>query len=222
MTLNKTADEKRGEVVRLIERRDAMQTELDALAGVLESHGVTMDTALVTEDGFPRADIDVAQIRMVRTQIIRLKNDYRALMGQIEQGLGAYFQSANGEAVNGGSTADKTSTSTNPTDKPTTNESTNESTFESTNELPPFARIQSVEDNSPAAQAGLLAEDRVCRFGLVDATNHRNLTRLATVVATHAEIPITVVRGSDRMDLMLIPDANWGGRGSIGCHLVPL
>ena len=42
-------------------KKKDMEAEFSALGGVLESHGVNMDTPLMTPDGFPRADLDVAQ-----------------------------------------------------------------------------------------------------------------------------------------------------------------
>ena len=38
-----------------------MEEELKALSSVLDSHGVDMNTSLLTADGFPRSDLDVAQ-----------------------------------------------------------------------------------------------------------------------------------------------------------------
>ena len=43
-----------------------------------------MNTGLTTFDGFPRADIDVAQIRTTRARIVRLKNDYKDVMAKLE------------------------------------------------------------------------------------------------------------------------------------------
>lgn len=45
----------------LLRRKEDLEAELKALGAVLDSHGVNMDTPLLTRDGFPRADIDVAQ-----------------------------------------------------------------------------------------------------------------------------------------------------------------
>lgn len=42
-------------------KKDDMEAELKALGSVLDSHGVDMQTPLLTRDGFPRADLDVAQ-----------------------------------------------------------------------------------------------------------------------------------------------------------------
>ncbi|KAF4510730.1 hypothetical protein G6O67_002600 [Ophiocordyceps sinensis] len=62
----------RSSFAELQQRKDDLEAELKALGGVLDSHGVGMDTPLVTGDGFPRADLDVAQIRTTRARIIRL------------------------------------------------------------------------------------------------------------------------------------------------------
>lgn len=42
-------------------KKENMEEELKALSSVLDSHGVDMNTSLLTADGFPRSDLDVAQ-----------------------------------------------------------------------------------------------------------------------------------------------------------------
>ncbi|GMM29880.1 hypothetical protein DAMA08_026250 [Martiniozyma asiatica (nom. inval.)] len=42
-----------------------------------------MNTNLVTPDGFPRNDIDVAQIRFCRAKILRLQNDYKWVSNEL-------------------------------------------------------------------------------------------------------------------------------------------
>lgn len=46
----------------------------------------------------------------------------------------------------------------------------------------PFAKVDSVMPNSPAAVAGLEPDDEIVSFGSVDWTNHENLARIARVV----------------------------------------
>ncbi|ONH72012.1 hypothetical protein BOH78_4075 [Pichia kudriavzevii] len=58
------------------------RSEIDADLAVLFDHlqnklHANMDTELLTLDGFPRADIDVLQIRLCRAKIIKLQNDYK-------------------------------------------------------------------------------------------------------------------------------------------------
>lgn len=36
-----------------------------------------MNTSLLTLDGYPRSDIDVVQVRLCRSKIIKLQNDYK-------------------------------------------------------------------------------------------------------------------------------------------------
>ena len=45
----------------LMIQKDKLEEELKALGSVLDSHGANMNTSLTTFDGYPRADIDVAQ-----------------------------------------------------------------------------------------------------------------------------------------------------------------
>ena len=42
-------------------KKKDIEAEFKALSSVLESHGVDMNTPLMTPDGFPRADLDIAQ-----------------------------------------------------------------------------------------------------------------------------------------------------------------
>ena len=72
---------------QLIARKDDLEAELKALGAVLDSHGVTMQTSLTTFDGYPRSDIDVAQVRVTRARIITLRNDWKDVMDRIEKGL---------------------------------------------------------------------------------------------------------------------------------------
>lgn len=50
-----------------------------------------MSTALIDPEGFPRSDIDVASIRTARSQINRLRNDLKEVIGNmsklLEKGL---------------------------------------------------------------------------------------------------------------------------------------
>lgn len=189
-------------------------------------HGVNMNTSLISFDGYPRADIDVAQIRTTRARIVRLKNDYKGLMARIESALQDHW--ANAAALppppppNGASSA----TQTNTLDLGAAGNTTGGRVVLET----PFAKVNSVVPSSPAATAGLKAGDKITKFGDVDWMNHEKLARVAQTVQQNEgrEIMVKIIRiaaiggGDERLEVRLTPSHNWGGRGMLGCHLLPL
>lgn len=87
----------------------------------------------------------------------------------------------------------------------------------------PFAKIETVEGLSPAAEAGCAPGDLILAFGSVNQSNHRHLSALAELVQDHAHqrISVVVLRHQERLELDLIPNPDWPGRGALGCHIVP-
>lgn len=160
---------------QLIAEKQNLEAELSALSSVLDSHGVDMKTALTTFDGFPRSDIDVAQIRTTRARIIHLKTDHKALMARLEDTVHAQF--AAGKApediprdgvrpfVNGAAAV-----SPAPVVEP------------------PFARVNSVVTGSPAAESGLEAGDKIVSFGAVNWQNHERLAKVAQAVQQNENV----------------------------------
>ncbi|EKM49487.1 uncharacterized protein PHACADRAFT_264995 [Phanerochaete carnosa HHB-10118-sp] len=159
-----------------------------------------MQTPLVDADGFPRADIDVWEVRHARVRIIELRNDLRDVMDSIAKGLqGVYDPSLVAEKDHGVS------------DSP---------------ELHPFARVDGIAPGSPAATAGLLREDLILSFGNLTKSSFTSntLQPLATFVALqeNREISVKVLRAADEIaTLTFVPRTGWGGRGLLGCHIVP-
>ncbi|EMD87106.1 hypothetical protein COCC4DRAFT_73030 [Bipolaris maydis ATCC 48331] len=198
----------------LIAEKDRVEAELKALGQVLDSHGVRMSTGLTTLDGFPRSDIDVAQIRTTRARIIWLKNDYKDLMSRIEKGLHEHHARL-AEQANNPAAASQTQPEANA--PPATLEA-------------PFAKVNSVVAGSPAETAGLRVGDTITKFGWIDWTNHERLSRVAEVVSQNEGVPIAVkalrpnVSGgpAESVQMQLTPRRNWGGRGLLGCHLLPM
>ncbi|KAF3033094.1 putative 26S proteasome regulatory subunit [Didymella heteroderae] len=201
----------------LIAEKDRVEAELKALGQVLDSHGVNMNTGLTTFDGFPRSDIDVPQktVRTTRARIIRLKNDYKDLISRIEKGLHEHHARLAEQAQNNPMAASQAQAG----------QSTPPAALEA-----PFAKVNSVISGSPADEAGLKVGDNITKFGWVDWTNHERLGRVAEAVSQNEGIPITVkaLRPSnsgspaETVQMQLTPRGNWGGRGLLGCHLLPL
>ncbi|CCC06454.1 hypothetical protein SMACR_04845 [Sordaria macrospora] len=196
-------------------KKDAIEGELKALGGVLDSHGVDMNTNLLTPDGFPRSDLDVAQIRTTRSRIIHLRNDYKELMNLIEKRLHEHFASIKD---------DDEESAPIPTDQSAPLPDSVPEVLEQ-----PFAKVNSVVDNSPAATAGLKAGDLIRSFGYVNLSNHDNLRKVAECVQGNEgqNILVKVSRSTagtrtQELRLTLTPRRDWGGRGMLGCHIFPL
>lgn len=113
----------------------------------------------------------------------------------------------------------------------------------------PFAKVNSVAPNSPAQQAGLQAGDEIRNFGYVNRSNHDGLKKVAECVQGNEGVcftqshdplllhPLTVcqqgnvfikvsrpdgVARRQELRLTLTPRKDWGGRGMLGCHILPL
>ncbi|KIP08075.1 hypothetical protein PHLGIDRAFT_104800 [Phlebiopsis gigantea 11061_1 CR5-6] len=189
------------QVRALVLRKDAIEAEIDAQASVLKTNNVTMQSPLVDPEGFPRADIDVWEVRHARVRIIELRNDLKDIMDQIMKGLqGVYDPAIVAEA--------------------------SQSETSSPSGMKPFAKVDGVAPGSPAVAAGLLKEDLILSFGSLTQSSFsaNSLQPLASLAAAHEnrEVPVQILRGKDEiLTLKLLPRKGWGGRGLLGCHIVP-
>ncbi|KAG6005139.1 hypothetical protein E4U21_000393 [Claviceps maximensis] len=205
-------------LAELQHKKARLEQELEALSGILEIQGVNMQTPLTTSDGFPRSDIDVAKIRTARARIIRLKNDYKDLMAEIEKHLHEHFASL-GEDVENDS--DPGQAGVNGVAMMPDSE-----VFDLDE---PFAKVNTVAADSPADRAGLKQGDMIRNFGYVNKTNHDNLSKVAECVQGNEgrHVFVKISRASNaaqrqELRLTLTPTRDWGGRGLLGCHIVPL
>ncbi|OQD82480.1 hypothetical protein PENANT_c021G01897 [Penicillium antarcticum] len=207
----------------LMQEKQRLEDELKALSAVLDSHGVRMTSSLTTFDGYPRDDIDIAQVRTTRVRIIHLRNDHKAVMEQLEKGIHAHF-------ANLQNTPDARPTTNGTGAAPPAQPTTQPAAAASATPGTAFAKVNSVVPGSPADQAGLKAGDVIRSFGNINWLNHERLSKVAETVQQNEGRPVSVKvsrtgsTGSSpsELDLQLTPRQNWGGRGLLGCHLVPL
>ncbi|XP_062399613.1 26S proteasome non-ATPase regulatory subunit 9 isoform X1 [Sardina pilchardus] len=190
-------------VQNLVKKKDEIEEQIKAYYDVLEDQGgVGMEGPLVDVEGFPRADLDLYQIRTARHSISCLQNDHKALMLEIEAALHQLHAHERAKRE----------------------QDQQEEAMEQERTLPPaFARVDHVTQGSPASQAGLRVEDEIIEFGSVNPGNFQNLQNIASVVQ-HSEgksLSVAVVRNGQRVQMNLVPQ-RWSGRGLLGCNIQPL
>jgi 26S proteasome non-ATPase regulatory subunit 9 len=157
-----------------------------------------MNTGLTTFDGYPRADIDVAQsshswcimrrthltactVRTTRARIIHIRNDYKALMLRIEKAVQAQFAEAASRPTNPQSSTPNAPAPSSSTSPPTS--------------TTPFAKVNSVVAGSPAEDAGLRAQDLITLFGSATWLNHDKLSKVAEVVTQNEGVSLLLLCG---------------------------
>ncbi|PKS10616.1 hypothetical protein jhhlp_002371 [Lomentospora prolificans] len=197
-------------MAELQQKKANIEAELRALSGVLDSHGVDMNTSLLTSDGYPRADIDVAQIRTTRSRIIHLRNDYKALMDTIEQRIHEHFASLPEQSAQALERGLHDASS-----QPALRDYIAPAPL-----MEPFAKVNTVVDRSPADVAGLKPGDEIRVFGYVNQLNHDDLKKVAECVRGNEgrTVLVKVSRkidggGREELQLSLKPTSSWGGRG---------
>ena len=190
-------------VFQLMKDKNKIESELKALQEVLDANHVGMDDPVVDSEGYPRNDIDVYQIRHARHKIICLRNDHKALMNKIEEGLHKVHAMAR----------DQTESSTAAT----------ANDIVDTTDLEPFLRVNLVSPDSPAELAGIHVEDLILAFGSIDYRNFKSLKDIGTLVqnSRYKTINVNIKRGSSTLSLTLTPRP-WAGKGLLGCNVIPI
>ncbi|XP_069475692.1 26S proteasome non-ATPase regulatory subunit 9 isoform X1 [Ambystoma mexicanum] len=194
------------DVQLLVKRKDEMEAQIKAYYGVLEDQkSVGLTGPLVDDEGYPRADIDVYQVRTARHNIACLQNDHKEIMKEIEEALHRLHAREKEKRMKDEAEAEADAQSKSET-------------------LPhPFAKVDAVTPGSPANTSGLQVGDEIVQFGSVNEHNFQTLQNIATVVQ-HCEgkpLSLTVLREGKKVHLGLTPQ-RWSGKGLLGCNIVPL
>ncbi|EPX73330.1 26S proteasome regulator [Schizosaccharomyces octosporus yFS286] len=216
------------EFKRLEKQKLNIEEELKELQSVLLRENVTMNTPLVTQDGFPRSDIDITTIRPTRHKIILLRNDYKKVEEEIKKVLEKVLsaEAAESNLTNGASESQlKTSTKDEAANVDGSSLNKNhEKVLQRSSILgrpKPFCVVDSVAVDSPAQEAGLCVGDEI-----ISIQNCTSLASLPEVVLGSIEknLHVLLIRGYDADDsprvyqLSLRPHT-WQGPGVLGCHL---
>ncbi|CAK4080331.1 unnamed protein product [Aphanomyces euteiches] len=210
---------------QLDKERAAIEAEIELIVEELNSgpNPIGLKGPLVDAEGFPRADIDVYNVRHKRHRFACLQTDLKWKMKEIEEVMAEIY-------------GEKKAQQPPPPPKPAFTAPSSQvaeptSNFHAPVKLDksseikssPFAKVESVQDGSPSFEAGLLVGDQIITFGSANADNHRELSAIREIVMRHINATIEVVaqRGEDQLQIFLVPHL-WPGQGVLGCHIVPL
>ena len=114
--------------------KDGIEAELSLQYSILRENNCDMTTPLVDPEGFPRADLDIYAVRTARSRIIQLRNDLKYTMDEIEKVLQRIYDPS----------LEPPPALPPPAETPSA---------QAEEGLTPFAKVDGVAPESPAAQA---------------------------------------------------------------------
>ncbi|XP_055261207.1 26S proteasome non-ATPase regulatory subunit 9 [Moschus berezovskii] len=198
------------DIQELIRRKEEIEAQIKANYEVLESQkGIGMNEPLVDCEGYPRADVDLYQVRTARHNIVCLQNDHKAVMKQVEDALHQLHARDKEKQARDLAEAHR--------------EALSHSQSQGLSPPQAFAKVNSVSPSSPASIAGLQVDDEILEFGSVNTQNFQSLQNIGSVVQ-HSEgkpLNVTVMRRGEKHQLRLVP-TRWAGKGLLGCNIIPL
>ena len=220
--------DKREELLQLDKEKRKLEEKIASLTEYLTGPGMPgIDGSLIDRDGFPKPGLDHVTIRTVRHDLICTQNDLKNLMEKIEKKMAAYFQELNNNKTEEIKEEPKNNIFNNKEEKTTdaVDEDKKKENDTEQNMREAFAKIISVENGSPAEEAGLKPEDHIINFNgiLYKGVSHNPLITLSEIVKSKIgeEIPISIVRKNKdnilEMEKLYIIPHTWNGRGVLGC-----
>lgn len=236
----------RQKALELNKKKDAMEAEMESIVSALtENGGPGMRGNLTDAEGFPRADIDVHAVRTQRNRYAVLRTDLEKITTEIEKYLHLALapppenaqESGSSDATPGSAPAE--TPTMEPTEQPVSDSKSVEEASSNgpandeapASRRPAFALVDIVSENSPAAAAGLLVNDKIVSFGAISlrsfSTPQLAMQALPGLLRAHENqvLDVIVERGEnpspENITLNLTP-RRWSGAGLLGCHVMPL
>lgn len=157
----------------LAAERDAIQRKIEEQEEILKVNKVDMNSSLVDDQGFPRSDIDIVSVRHARIRLIELTNDHKRLTESIAKSLEHLHQH---QPV-------LLSTSTVPSTP------SNVPQGHTVIRPPgPFAKVNAVAPESPAAAANLQREDLILEYGSITSATPNAFQEIARITTEHENV----------------------------------
>ncbi|KAM0853765.1 hypothetical protein ACQ4PT_050879 [Festuca glaucescens] len=203
----------KAETMRLMDRRTALEAEMNAIIAALSAPGGPGITGgLVDAEGFPRADIDIPAVIAQRRKLGELRNDHRDITNKIEKNLEALHSTK--LTRNEQSTPRSSGTSVPLHGGLSQNDPMEEDVVTRL----PFAMIDEIAEGSPAAVDGLLLGDEIVKFGSVEAGDRLQERLVSEALSNEGnQVSLLINRQGSPMNLTITP-RKWHGRGLMGCH----
>ena len=190
--------------IQLSHVKDEIENQLNILFDLLRhKYNADMDTPLVTPDGFPRSDLDVVTIRLLRIRIIRLRNDDRKVIHLLDDRMAQEFATRKQHRGRRRRTDYILYIKVPHSICPSERSSLWRTCFQ--------FRVEEGD------QIIVFDDD-------IHAANNNKLGSLVSRVRSkqNEEIKVDLKRGEERITLKLIPSDNWDGQGLLGCRLIPI
>lgn len=225
----------KAETWALMDKRSEIEAEMNVIVSRLcQPGGPGLQGNLLDPQGFPRADIDIFQVRGDRHRLSVLRNDHTSITKQIEKNIEVLHsahvgvtlpqkRTAEGEEVAHmrPSAATRAESSYGTSSMPTAHTSHSIAGADSPNGLP-FAVFDELQEGSPAALDGIMVGDQLIKFGSVEGGDDllMRLGREGRMNEGNA-VPVIVLRRGVQVQLIVTP-RQWSGPGLLGCHIQPL
>lgn len=183
-----------------------IESQLSKDISYLESQGIDMNSKLITDDGYPRQDIDdLVRVTLTRRDIIQRRNDLTKVINKSHKLLEEQLQrKQNAQNDNGNTTGNVKSI-----------------VGASSVKLPAFALFEDVALNGPIAKSGIKNGDKLVSFGKITIING-GLSKISKEVQPNKLIMINIMRDDTQLQFEVLPNNHWDGTGLLGCKLTKL
>lgn len=230
----------RKELDSLLAQRTSYEVEADAIHSELTSPGLNgeppagIKDPLVDDEGFPRGDIDIYNVRQKRHRLAEINYEYKQLMKRIEDLTKTLFSIPR---------PDTSETTNNTVSEPPPHHNIAGNVITLPAALGPMAILDEVLLDSPAHTAGVRNGDRLLQFGYITHATSNFMQCIAKLVGESVQQSISIVverrylsseagtsaaetsesnvYRNEILQLTLVPRP-WSGRGLLGCHLSPI
>ncbi|RLM85917.1 hypothetical protein C2845_PM04G12910 [Panicum miliaceum] len=205
------APDVKAETMKLMDRRGALEAEMDAIIARLTAPGGPGITGgLVDAEGFPRSDIDIPNVLAQRRRLAELRNDHKDVTNKIDKNL---------EILHSSKLSRNEQTTSRGSDTLASSHiglSRSEPMEEDPVTRLPFAMIDEITDGSPAAVDGLQLGDEIVKFGNVEAGDRLQERLMSEAISNEgSQVSLAIIRQGSAMNLTITP-RRWHGRGLLG------